>query len=172
MNESTWFAMAILAALIGIVALIIIASRRNSQKMRRQFEDLMNKTAASGNFAVERSVYFSDRAVGVDLKAQRLVYVIKREAALHATVADLTEMTSCEVRSIGSATRSPSNRGAKTTDEHINEISLVVRNRTGELVNLVFYNDMIDGIGAFLDNRRLATEWHTFLTDHTSTKTG
>lgn len=163
MTETIWIAIGIIAAIILIILLVTVYTINISRKQKELLLSSLNDTLKTNHLHADKTEYFRNRVVALDVRNAALVYITVDDDGYRAEVHDLSDVKYCAVMNAGNKTTTTSRSGKKTSEEHINEIRLELEGPGQRSAGIVFYSEINDGLSELLDNKKKAETWQLII---------
>ena len=163
MESSTMIAIGIILLLAIVVGVFVASSRRAAAKKKQQLMSNLQQLAHRYGTSVGLSDVLGAKVIALDKTKGRIFYVNGFGDTTLTEAFDIEDVSQCSVLCLGQRTVLTSGKGKTKTEVHVDKVVVEVNTRTGGKINLLFYDEAMDGVLEMLPLKEKAEKWKNLI---------
>lgn len=152
----------IVAALLGgiaaIAGLLIYITKRQGRARNRQLQEEYQTLLSQHNIQPDFTQVFDHRILALDTSRKVFAFVQYDEAMPNAVI-DMADVADCKLWKDGIQISRKGGKRHESVEEYISAIGLSFKRRSGVLVNIPVYTEVLDGIEEKIALTKAADQW-------------
>lgn len=151
-------AIAIVGGIAAVIAFLIFITKRQGQRKNQQLQDSYSALLAQHNLQPDYSQFFEHRIFAFDA-ARRIFVFVQQDEDQPSAVIDLADVGDCRLWKDGVQIKRKGANRAESVEEYISAVGLSFSRKSGLVMNVPVYTEMLDGIEQKIALNKAADQW-------------